>query len=65
MNKNLAKLPLSLDATWHLKPHSIIVSGAFPGEREILPEFVRKETAGANQFVWNEGLGFSIPRHLR
>jgi hypothetical protein len=26
-SKNLAKIPLSLDATWHLKPHSITVSG--------------------------------------
>jgi hypothetical protein len=26
-SKNLAKLPLSLDATWHLKAHSITASG--------------------------------------
>jgi hypothetical protein len=23
-NKNLAKIPLSLNATWHFKPHSIM-----------------------------------------
>lgn len=26
-SRNLTKFPLSLDSTWHLKPHSIAVSG--------------------------------------